>query len=176
VTDARAVSTTILMLVQIDDRSGEDVGHAVDELMAMGVHNVQLLTSQTKKGRPGMVLLLDLDRSIEGEVAVYLAAELGAWGYHVLQTTHRHFEAAQETRQVTLCCGTERRSLEVRCKLFRHAGKLLRVKLEHDDAVRLRSLAREFDHLCSLEEIRPAVERAARLHPDAHEIEVDLSE
>ena len=170
------MSATILMLVQIDDRSGEDVGHAVDELVAMGVHNVQLLTSQTKKGRPGIVLLLDLNQAIEDEVAVYLAAELGAWGYHVLQTAHRHFDAVLETRQVTLRCGTHRRTLEVRCKLFRHEGKLLRVKLEHDDAVRLRSLAREFDHLCSLEEIRPAVERAARLHPDAHALEVRLSE
>jgi len=168
------VSANILMLVQVDDHSGEVVGRALEELMKMGVHNVQLLTSQTKKGRPGMVLLLDLDAQLENDVAVYLASELGAWGYHLLQTTHRHFDTTLETRLVTLCCGEQRRSLEVRCKLFSHEGKLLRVKLEHDDAVRLQMLAKGFDDACPLEELRPAVERAARRQPGVFELEVNL--
>jgi uncharacterized protein (DUF111 family) len=168
------LSANILMLVQVDDRSGEVVGHALDELVTMGVRNVQLLTSQTKKGRPGMILLLDLDSEIEDEVAVYLAAEMGAWGYHVLHASHRHFDTALETRLVTLRRGEQRRSLAVRCKSFHHEGKLLRVKLEHDDAVELQKLARDFGDVCPLEELRPAVERAARQQPDAFELEVNV--
>ncbi len=165
----------ILMLAQVDDRSGEVVAHAIEELVTMGVSNVQLLTSQTKKGRPGMMLLLDLQSDLEDEVAVYLAAELGAWGYHVLQTKHHHFEIEQVTRRITLHCREERRCLEVRCKLFRHQGDVVRVKLEHDDGVELWNLAREFDHLCSLEELRPAVEREVRLRPDVPEVEIRLA-
>ncbi len=116
------------MLVQVDDRSGETVGHALEELVGMGVRNVQLLSSHTKKGRPGMVLLLDLDGELETPVAAYLAAELGAWGYHVLAATHRHFDVTLVERRVTAVCGEQRATLTVRCKLFHQDGVLLRVE------------------------------------------------
>ena len=83
-----------LLLVQIDDRSGEELRQGLEGLMDMGVRNYQVLSSLTKKGRPGFVLLLDLDSAIEGEVMTYLAAELGAWGYHRLQSVHEHFDVA----------------------------------------------------------------------------------
>lgn len=162
------------MFVQCDDSSGEVVGHALDELLELGARNVQMLSSHTKKGRPGMVLLLDLDARLESEVATYLAAELGIWGYHVLETKHRHFDVAVETRCVTLRCGSGQRSRDVRCKLFRHGGRLLRVKLEHDDALRLLALARDLDSVCSLEELRAAVERIVRQQPHDHEFEVSV--
>lgn len=162
------------MLVQVDDRSGETVGHALEQLMGMGVRNVQLLSSHTKKGRPGMVLLLDLDDTLETEVAVYLAAELGAWGYHVLAATHLHFDVTLVERQVTAICGERRGTFTVRCKFFRHDEALLRVKLEHDDALELEGFVRASAGVCPLDELRAVVERAVRHSPDQVELEVRL--
>jgi uncharacterized protein (DUF111 family) len=166
--------TEILMLVQVDDRSGETVGHALEELVGMGVRNVQLLSSHTKKGRPGMVLLLDLDSELETPVAAYLAAELGAWGYHVLAATHRHFDVTLVERRVTAVCGEQRATLAVRCKLFHQDGVLLRVKLEHADALDLQRFVRASAGVCPLDELRTVVERAVRHNPDEAELEVRL--
>jgi uncharacterized protein (DUF111 family) len=164
----------ILMLVQVDDRSGETVGRALEELVGMGVRNVQLLTSHTKKGRPGMVLLLDLDRTLEAQVAVYLAAELGAWGYHVLEASHHHFDVAVVERRVTATSGATTAAFTVHCKLFTHDGLLLRVKVEHDDALEIQHFARTAAGACPLDDVRAIVERAVRQDPDATEIEVRL--
>jgi uncharacterized protein (DUF111 family) len=164
----------ILMLVQIDDRSGETVGRALDELVGMGVRNVQLLTSHTKKGRPGMVLLLDLDHALETEVAVYLAAELGAWGYHVLEATHRHFAVTAVERRVTVASGESTGAFTAHCKLFTHNGVLLRVKVENDDALRIQRFGRSTGGACPLDDVRAIVERAVRRDPDATDVEVQL--
>lgn len=166
--------TEILMLVQVDDRSGETVGHAMEELVDLGVRNVQLLSSHTKKGRPGMVLLLDLDRELETQVAVYLAAELGAWGYHVLAAEHRHFDVTLAERRVTAVCGKRCETVAVHCKLFHQDGVLLRVKLEHADALELQRFVRVSAGVCPLDELRAIVERAVRQDPDKAELEVRL--
>lgn len=165
----------MLLLVQIDDRSGEVLGHALDELMAMGVGNVQLLSSHTKKGRPGNVLLIDVEGELEPEVAAYLAAELGAWGYHVLDARHRHFDVERHERLVTVVCGGQRRQFALPCKHFSREGKLLRVKVERSDVEAVQRFVRTMDDACSSDTVRLRLEHELRRHPGQQELEVRLS-
>ena len=165
----------MLLLVQIDDRSGEVLGHALDELMAMGARNVQLLSSHTKKGRPGNVLLIDLESELEPEVAVYLAAELGAWGYHVLEARHRHFDVERHERLVAVVCGGQRRRFTLLCKHFSREGKLLRVKVERSDVEAVQRFVRTMDDACSSDTVRLRLEHELRLHPGQRELEVRLA-
>ncbi|MFH0916990.1 MAG: nickel insertion protein [bacterium] len=164
----------ILLLAQIDDCSGEVLGEALEQLAAIGVRNVQLLSSLTKKGRPGNVLLLDLDRDLEPQVALFLAAELGVWGYHVLQTSHQHFETSLEERQVHVISGDSSRTFTVRCKLFRRKEELLRVKLEHADAVEVVSFVRSLGRHCSLADIRGRIEQEVWSQPLLRELELRI--
>ena len=96
----------MLLLVQIDDRSGEVLGNALEELMSLGARNVQLLSSVTKKGRPGHVLLIDLEPAAEGRFG---PASRRNWemGIQVLESAHRHFDTVLEQRAVTSRAGAQ---------------------------------------------------------------------
>lgn len=164
----------MLLLVQIDDRSGEVLGNALEELMSLGARNVQLLSSVTKKGRPGHVLLIDLEPAAEGRVGAYLAAELGAWGYQVLESAHRHFDTVLEQRAVTVACGARRQTFAMPCKFFFDGESLLRVKVERADVEVVQRFVRETDERCTTDTVRSRIEHEVRRHPTADEIEVEL--
>jgi uncharacterized protein (DUF111 family) len=164
----------MLILAQIDDRSGEVLGHALEELMSLGARNVQLLGSVTKKGRPGSVLLVDLDHESETDVAAYLAAELGVWGYHVLESSHRHFDTTLEDREVTVVCGARSQVFAMPCKFFYHDGGLVRVKVERNDVEKVQRFANVTDDACASDTVRSRLEHDVRRRPTSREIEVHL--
>jgi len=164
----------MLILVQVDDRSGEVLGNALEELMRLGARNVQLFASVTKKGRPGNVLLIDLEEAREQEVGAYLAAELGAWGYQVLAAEHRHFDTVMKQRSVTVACGERSRTFSLPCKFFSQDGRLLRVKVERDDVEAVWSFVRGADDVCSTDTVRSLLEHEVRRHPEAQELRVRL--
>jgi uncharacterized protein (DUF111 family) len=164
----------MLILVQVDDRSGEVLGHALEELMRLGARNVQLLGSVTKKGRPGNVLLVDLEAEAEPAIAAYLAAELGAWGYQILEAQHRHFDTVLRARAVTVACGARARTFTMPCKFFYDGDRLLRVKVERADVEAVLGFVGEADEACSTDTIRALLEHEVRRHPTAEELRVEL--
>ena len=142
--------------------------------MSLGARNVQLLSSVTKKGRPGNVLLIDLEAEREAEVAAYLAVELGAWGYQLLEASHRHFEMVLRERTVTVVCGVRSQTFLMPCKFFYLDGKLLRVKVERSDVEAAQRFVSETDDACSTDTVRSRLEHEMRRDPAAHEVQVHL--
>jgi pyridinium-3,5-bisthiocarboxylic acid mononucleotide nickel chelatase len=147
----------LLLLVQVDDATGETLQHAAQQVLAAGARNVQMLSSTTKKGRPGHVCLIDLPAEREDEIALILGTELGVWGYRVLEARHRHFDIVLEARRVILN-GIEQ---AVRCKFIRKGDRLLAVKAEHDDLVRLQDQLAAAGQAHSLRILRARIEAAA---------------
>lgn len=125
----------LLLMAQIDDAPGELLGYVVDELARMGAKNVQLLSSLGKKGRPGYVLLVDIEASDEEAFAGLLVGELGVWGYRVLAARHRHFEVRRYDTTLELHRADQVHSVPLRVKRILCDGRLVRVKAEHDDLV-----------------------------------------
>jgi uncharacterized protein (DUF111 family) len=164
----------MLILAQIDDRSGEVLGHAVGELLELGACNVQVLASHTKKGRPGTVLLIDAEAGVEAEVAAYLATELGVWGYHVLESRHRHFETTLQERRVAVVCGESSRTFTLSCKFFRHEGSLVRVKVERDDVEAVAAFVCGSDPACSSDTVRLLLEHAIRREAESGDVRVEF--
>jgi len=164
----------MLILAQIDDRSGEVLGSAVEELMDMGARNVQLLSSHGKKGRPGFLALIDIEDHLEASVAVYLAAELGIWGYHVVAAEHRHFDVVLRERAVTVVCGGRHEQFHLTCKFFEVDGKLVRVKAERSDVEAIQRFVRTSDEVCSSDTIRACIEHEVRRRPEQQELAVYL--
>jgi pyridinium-3,5-bisthiocarboxylic acid mononucleotide nickel chelatase len=164
----------MLILVQIDDRSGEVLGHAVEELMDLGARNVQLLSALTKKGRPGYVLLIDLEPEREAVVATYLASELGAWGYQVLESRHRHFDTVLEERVVLVVCGGRSQTFTLPCKFFYHDGRLLRVKVERSDVEAVQQFVSTGVETCSTDTVRSRLEDEVLHHPTTRDLVVRL--
>lgn len=161
----------LLLMAQVDDVSGEVLQDVAERLHAAGAHNIQVLASLAKKGRPGHVLLVDIDASREDDVAIVLGLELGAWGYRVLESRHRHFDITRSQRRVTIASGAGAFEHVLGCKHIRKGERLLGFKVEHADLVSLRNALDARGEPTSLTHLRAAVETALR-NANAAEIPV----
>jgi uncharacterized protein (DUF111 family) len=164
----------LLIMAQVDDAAGEVLQDVAERLRTAGARNVQVLASVGKKGRPAHVLLIDVPAQREDEVAALLAAELGVWGYRVLESRHRHFDIRVQGRPVSVHLGNETLELEVGCKRIERHGKLLAVKVEHEHLVRLRDLLAARGRDVSLRRLRTSLEGELWAAPDATRIELRL--
>ena len=82
-----------VFLVQTDHISGEVIGSVINDLyMVAGVHNVQVIPSITKKNRPGYLFIVDSVEENNPEIDNIIVNELGATGWHIIETCHRHIE------------------------------------------------------------------------------------
>jgi hypothetical protein len=168
------METPLLILAQADDASGEVLQDVSERLRAAGARNVQILASVGKKGRPAHVLLIDVPAQREDDVAALLAAELGVWGYRLLESHHRHFDIGVQSRAVAVSLGGETVETEVGCKRIERQGRLLAVKVEHEHLVRLRDLLAARGREVSLRRLRTALEAELWAAPEAGRIELRL--
>lgn len=158
------MSASLLMLVQVDDATGEILQDVAERLHRAGVRNLQVLASLGKKGRPGHVLLIDIDESLEEPVALILGTELGVWGYRVLESRHRHFDIRIVRERVRLRHVTGVLEDEVGIKQIRKGDRLLASKAEHADLARLRDALEAMGTTVSLRQLRSRIEAG---RPDA---------
>jgi uncharacterized protein (TIGR00299 family) protein len=110
--------------VNVDDATGEQLAHAVGELLDAGAHDAWITPIIMKKGRPAFVVAVICDPSLAGQLADVLVRETGSFG--VRGRTVERWPAARGIEQVEVA------GLPVRVKVG--AG---RAKVEHDDAVRV---------------------------------------
>lgn len=164
----------LLIMVQVDDATGETLSHVTGLVIAAGARNVQILGTTTKKGRPGHVCLIDLPSEREDDVARILAMELGAWGYRILESRHRHFDISLKARAMQATHGGQTLAAEVRCKYIRNAGRLLAVKVDHDDLVRLQAALAQQGTEVAVRVLRTACEQEAWQARDADELRITL--
>lgn len=147
-----------LIIAQVDHASGEVVGQAVQELMQLGTKNVQLLQSVTKKGRPGYLLLIDLPGDRVDDVAIYMAAELGIWGYHILDSQHVHFDISYGERTLRLIAGDKHAVCKLKPKYIRQGSRLLAIKLDHGQLVEIQRHFKEWGFNYPLRMLQPYLE------------------
>ena len=163
-----------LMIAQVDHAHGEALGHAMKELFRLGVRNAQLLSSITKKNRPGYVFLIDLPDDRVEEVAMFLGLELGIWGYHLLESSHIHFDVSFGEADLWLWDGDWTLPFTLRPKYLSKNGKLLSVKLDHDQLAEIQSHLWSWGYFYSLEFLRSVLELRFRQDPNIKEIELHL--
>ncbi|MCK5203320.1 MAG: DUF111 family protein, partial [Desulfobacterales bacterium] len=77
-----------LIFAQIDHIPGDVLGFAMERIMELGAKNVQLISTITKKNRPGNIMIIDVDDQNEEVMAEFLAKELDVSGYHRINTNH----------------------------------------------------------------------------------------
>lgn len=157
---SEVAAPVILLMAQVDDASGELLGAVVGRLTEMGAKNVQLLSSLTKKGRPGNVLLIDIPADRETEFAALLVGELGVWGYRVLQSEHKHFEIERHESSLEIDTGSGVETHPIRLKRILNEGRFLRVKAEHDDLAAISASLRAGGRHVSLAVLKAQVETA----------------
>jgi hypothetical protein len=118
----------------VDDVTGEVMGHLIEKLMQAGALDVSVLPALMKKGRAGFVI-----RSIAGAEEMELLAkimirETGSLGVRVFPSIHRLVaEREQKNVQVEMCG----RIYQSQVKVSRMDGELLSVKPEYEDCKRI---------------------------------------
>ncbi|MEJ5255630.1 MAG: nickel pincer cofactor biosynthesis protein LarC [Acidimicrobiales bacterium] len=138
----------VLLEVNVDDATGEQLAHAVAALLDAGAHDAWVTPILMKKGRPAHQVSALADPALAEQVAQVLARETGSLGVRG-QTIERWPLARVESR-------VDVDGYPVRVKVG--AG---RVKVEHDDAVRV---ARRTGR--SLREVTSIAEERWRHHHD----------
>jgi len=106
----------IILLVQLDHLSGEEVGWMLETFSHPGVRNRNLIPTHTKKGRIGCLLLLDIDPSAESEIASYLMKDFTTYGYHRIKTGHVYRQTSLRTVTVTVTKGELKVTASIRLK------------------------------------------------------------
>lgn len=90
----------IVLIVQVDHVSGEILGTAIEDLYQAGAHNVQVISSITKKNRPGYLVFIDTHSNALASIENTIIEDLAATGWHVLRTDHRHIATEIIVRRV----------------------------------------------------------------------------
>lgn len=110
------VKEGVLILVQLDRLTGEDIGWALESLAIPGVRNRNLIPTLTKKGRTGFLLLIDAEADAEEEVGRFLMENLDTYGYHRIKTEHIHHKTVTKTIKVLVSKGERITEDKVRLK------------------------------------------------------------
>ncbi len=146
---APAGQAVALLEANVDDVTGEVLGHTLDALLAAGAHDVWLTPVIGKKGRPANVVSVVADPSLAEPLRRLLASETGTLG--VRRSDLVRWTAPRSVGQV-----------QVDGHVVRVKWGPDRVKAEHDDVVRVARLVR-----LPVREVARRAEDQARLGLDS---------
>jgi uncharacterized protein (DUF111 family) len=121
--EADAGQPVLQLEANVDDATGEQLAHAVAELLEAGAHDAWLSPVVMKKGRPGSVVHVLCDPSSAPRIRAVLRAETGTLG--VRASIGQRWPSARTFDTV-----------EVDGNLIRMKVSPGRVKAEHDDVAR----------------------------------------
>jgi pyridinium-3,5-bisthiocarboxylic acid mononucleotide nickel chelatase len=118
----------------VDDVTGEVLGHLIELLMQAGALDVSVLPALMKKGRAGFVIRA-IARHEEMELlAKVMIRETGSLGVRIFPSIHR-LVAEREQRDVQVdICG---QVYTAQVKVSRMDGELLSIKPEYEDCRRI---------------------------------------
>lgn len=151
-----------LLFAQADNVSGEVTGFAVGKIMELGARNVQLISSITKKNRPGHIIIIDTDDKHEGVISEFLARELRISGYHRIDTSHIFQRVTLSQRTLVIRTDGKRRTFRCEIKIIGDPSNPLSIDVEHDALVKLQKVLKEQKKELSLSELKTAIESKLR--------------
>ncbi|MCP8323413.1 MAG: nickel pincer cofactor biosynthesis protein LarC, partial [Candidatus Methylarchaceae archaeon HK02M2] len=118
----------------LDDISGEVIGHAMDKLMEKGAKSVSLIPIYTKGNRPGQIIQVITDSEHVENLSRVLMEETGTLGVRIIPYM-RHI-LSRDFSEVKFKINDIERSIRV--KIARdEKGKIIRIKAEYEDARRI---------------------------------------
>ncbi|HXY54299.1 MAG TPA: nickel insertion protein [Nitrospirota bacterium] len=151
-----------LLFAQVDHVSGEVTGFAIGRIMELGARNVQLVSSITKKNRPGNIIIIDTDDAKEGVIARFLARELKVSGYHRIDTLHVFQQITFQQRDLEVAVKGKKRTIRCEVKIVGDLSRPLSFDVEHDALVTMQKFLKGQNRDLSLSELRTAIESKLR--------------
>jgi pyridinium-3,5-bisthiocarboxylic acid mononucleotide nickel chelatase len=124
----------VILETNLDDVSGEVIGHAVERLMSEGARDVTVTPVLMKKNRPGQIISVIASSSMVEPLASILFEETGTLGVREIPV-HRHI-SNREVSMIELKIGRQTRKIRVKMATTA-TGRILRAKPEYDDLRRI---------------------------------------
>lgn len=118
----------------LDDASGELIGYAMNKLLQEGARDVSAIPMLTKKGRPGHLLKIIVDRSSLEHVCRILMEETGTLGVRIYACQRRIL--ARESVPVEVIVEDVREVVNVKVAKSTQ-GQIIQIKPEYEDVKRL---------------------------------------
>jgi len=144
----------VVLETNIDDVTGEIVGHVMDRLLLEGARDVSIIPIFTKKNRPGQILKVIADKGNVEHLSRLLIEETGSLGVRMYPCERRILSRESIPLEIVIEGLKER----VRVKVARdRKGKVVQIKPEYDD---LKKIADKTSK--PLREIRNIIESKAR--------------
>jgi len=123
------LDTVQILETNLDDVSGETVGHMIDKLIANGAKDVTVSNGITKKGRPTNLVSVICDPSATNSLISILVAETGTLGVRVRSSSRYVVPRIIVSVPIVL----HGKNFTVRCKIVKHEETVKHFKVEADD-------------------------------------------
>lgn len=123
------LDTVQILETNLDDVSGETVGHMIDKLITNGAKDVTVSNGITKKGRPTNLVSVICDSSTTNSLISILVAETGTLGIRVRSSSRYVVPRIIVSVPVVL----HGKNFTVRCKIVKHEETVKHFKVEADD-------------------------------------------
>jgi uncharacterized protein (DUF111 family) len=125
----------MLLLVNIDDITGEMIPHIIDGLLSRGAESAHVVQAITKKGRPEFLFFIDAPEEQVETLANYLVREIGTLGVRVFKPHHIRFDYRCREVQLTTRVGEESAvAAPVQVKMVSDGeGQVVSIKAEYED-------------------------------------------
>ncbi|MCW4046949.1 MAG: nickel pincer cofactor biosynthesis protein LarC [Candidatus Bathyarchaeota archaeon] len=124
----------VILETNLDDVTGEIIGHSVDRLLQEGAKDVSLIPIFTKKNRPGQILKIVTDQKNAKLLSQVIIEETGTLGVR-MYPCKRHI-LSRELFSVNVQIDDVKASVKVKVAKDRN-GKIIQIKPEYDDVKRL---------------------------------------
>ena len=135
----------------LDDVSGEIIGHSVERLLQEGAKDVSIIPMFTKKNRPGQILKIIADKKDAEHLSKVLMEETGTLGIREYNC-ERHI-VCREQFQVDIFIDEVKETVNIKVAKDTR-GKIIRIKPEYDDlkkiADRTKKPLREISELATM--------------------------
>jgi hypothetical protein len=124
----------VVLETNLDDVTGETLGHVMDKLLLEGARDVSIIPMFTKKNRPGQILKVITDRENIERLSRLLIEETGSLGVRMYPCERRIL--ARELIPIEIEIDGSRE--QVRVKVARdRKNKIVQLKPEYDDVKRI---------------------------------------
>jgi len=118
-----------ILETNLDDVSGETIGHMIDKLIANGAKDVTVTGGITKKGRPTNLVSIICDSSVTNSLVGMLVSETGTLGVRIRTSNRYIVPRIMVSVPITL----HGKRFTVKCKIVKNDEIVRHFKLESDE-------------------------------------------
>jgi hypothetical protein len=123
-----------ILETNLDDATGEVIGHAMEKMLQEGARDVSVIPMFTKKGRPGQIVKVIVDKEDVERLSLLLMEETGTIGVRAYPS--KRYILARKTVPIEIEMEGVSESVRVKVSMD-SGGRVIQLKPEYEDVERL---------------------------------------